>query len=119
VFFVLSKTIGFLLVPTNLLIATSVVLLAIASFSPLGNALLWPLENRFPAWDPVRGSPDGIVVLGGAISAEIAGTRGTLGLSRRARVKRSFVPDGGVQRPELMDDFIFLFWRLILLSPII
>jgi uncharacterized SAM-binding protein YcdF (DUF218 family) len=106
VFFVLSKTIGFLLVPTNLfialgllgallcltrlakfgarLMATSVVLLAIASFSPLGNALLWPLENRFPAWDPARGSPDGIVVLGGAISAEIAGTRGTLGLNEAA-----------------------------------
>jgi uncharacterized SAM-binding protein YcdF (DUF218 family) len=62
----------------------SVVLLAIAGFSPLGNALLWPLENRFPAWDPARGSPDGIVVLGGAISAEVARTRGTLALSEAA-----------------------------------
>jgi len=106
VFFILSKTIGFLLVPTNLLIAlgllgallyctrlarfgawimaTSIVLLAIAGFSPLGNALLWPLENRFPAWDPARGPPDGIVVLGGAISPEIAGSRGTLGLNEAA-----------------------------------
>lgn len=105
-FFVLSKTIGFLLVPSNLLIAlgllgallyctrparfgarlmvTSVVFLAISGFSPVGNALLWQLENRFPAWDPARGSPDGIVVLGGTISADIATTRGTLGLNEAA-----------------------------------
>jgi uncharacterized SAM-binding protein YcdF (DUF218 family) len=63
----------------------SVVLLAIAGFSPLGNALLWPLENRFPAWDPARGgSPDGIIVLGGTISAEMVRTRGTLGLTEAA-----------------------------------
>jgi uncharacterized SAM-binding protein YcdF (DUF218 family) len=107
VFFVLSKTIGFLLVPTNLIIAlgllgallyctriarlgarlmlASIILLAIAGFSPLGNALLWPLENRFPAWNPARGgSPDGIIVLGGTISAEIVRTRGTLGLDEAA-----------------------------------
>ena len=106
-FFVLSKTIGFLLVPTNLLIAlgllgallyctrharlggwlmgTSIVLIAVAGFSPLGNALLWQLENRFPAWDPARGGyPDGIIVLGGTVSAELAKTRGTLGLNATA-----------------------------------
>ncbi len=27
------------------------------------------LESRFPPWDPARGAPDGIVVLGGAIIA--------------------------------------------------
>ena len=26
------------------------------------------LENRFPVWDPARGAPDGIIVLGGAIN---------------------------------------------------
>jgi uncharacterized SAM-binding protein YcdF (DUF218 family) len=62
----------------------SVVLLAIAGFSPLGNALLWPLENRFPAWDPAHGSPDGIIVLGGTVSAELVRTRGTLGLDAAA-----------------------------------
>ena len=105
-FFVLSKMIGFIIVPTNLLITlgllggllcctrlarlgtrlivTSVLLLAIAGFFPLGNALLRPLENRFPAWDPAHGSPDGIVVLGGTISAEIARVRGTIGLDEAA-----------------------------------
>lgn len=89
-FFILANTIGFLALPSNLLIVvalvgaalmatrlsgagravcvTAVILLAIAGFSPLGNILLLPLEERFPPWDENRGAPDGIVVLGGAIS---------------------------------------------------
>ena len=69
-FFVLSKTVGIMLLPTNLLIGiglfgaillatrfarfgrklliTSILLLAICGFSPLGNWLLYPLEQRFP-----------------------------------------------------------------------
>ncbi len=35
------------------LIVTSVVLIALVGFSPLGNALILPLEQRFPPWDPV------------------------------------------------------------------
>ena len=91
-FFVLSKTIGIMLMPTNfliglgllgaLLLATrfaslgrklliaSIALLAICGFSPLGNWLLYPLEQRFPPWDAARGAPDGIVVLGGSIDAD-------------------------------------------------
>jgi uncharacterized SAM-binding protein YcdF (DUF218 family) len=91
-FFVLSKTIGIMLLPANLLIGiglfgaillvsrwatlgrkllvTSVVLLSICAFSPLGNWLLYPLESRFPPWNAARGAPDGIVVLGGAIAPE-------------------------------------------------
>lgn len=93
-FFVLSKTIGLMLLPTNfligaglvgvLLLATrlarlgrrlmiaSIVLLAILGFSPLGNWLLYPLEARFPAWDAARGAPDGIVVLGGALDPDLS-----------------------------------------------
>ena len=77
-FFVLSKTLGIMLLPTNFLIGVglvgvillatrfarlgrnlavaSVVLLAICGFSPLGNWLLYPLEQRFPAWDAARGA---------------------------------------------------------------
>jgi uncharacterized SAM-binding protein YcdF (DUF218 family) len=91
-FFVLSKTIGIMALPTNfliglgglgaLLLATrfaslgrklliaAIVLLAICGFSPLGNWLLYPLEQRFPPWDAARGAPDGIVVLGGSIDAD-------------------------------------------------
>lgn len=94
-FFILSKTVGVLLLPTNFLIMlalagallsltrfaraglrmmiAAIVLLAIAAFSPLGNLLLYPLESRFPAWDAAQsGPPDGIVVLGGPIDADLS-----------------------------------------------
>ena len=72
-FFALSKTLGVMLLPTNLLIGigiaglillftrfarlgrklliASIVLLAICGFSPLGSLMLYPLEARFPPWD--------------------------------------------------------------------
>jgi uncharacterized SAM-binding protein YcdF (DUF218 family) len=97
-FFVLSKTLGPMLLPTNLLIgvglcgaillttrwaslgrklmAAAVVLLAICGFSPLGKLLLYPLESRFPPWDAARGGPDGIVVLGGSIDADLSAAHG-------------------------------------------
>jgi uncharacterized SAM-binding protein YcdF (DUF218 family) len=98
-FFVLSKTLGVMLLPTNFLmvlgligvfllvsrfaalgrtlLVVSVVLLAVCGFSPLGNILLYPLEQRFPPWDPAQGAPDGIVVLGGPIDADISVARDT------------------------------------------
>ncbi len=98
-FFVLSKTLGIVLLPINLMIGIglvgavllltrfatlgrrlmvlSLVLLAICAFSPLGNALLHPLESRFPAWDASRGAPDGIIVLGGSIDADQSVAHGT------------------------------------------
>jgi uncharacterized SAM-binding protein YcdF (DUF218 family) len=93
-FFVLSKTLGVMLLPTNFLIGlgligaillatrfaragrrlvvTALVLLAISAFSPLGKFLLYPLEQRFPPWDPGQGAPDGIIVLGGSIDADLS-----------------------------------------------
>jgi uncharacterized SAM-binding protein YcdF (DUF218 family) len=96
VFFFLSKTLGLMLLPTNFLISAgvlgailsalvsigrrlliaSVVLLAICGYSPLGNWLLYPLEQRFPPWDAARGEPDGIIVLGGSIETEVSAARG-------------------------------------------
>jgi uncharacterized SAM-binding protein YcdF (DUF218 family) len=97
-FFVLSKTLGVMLLPTNFLIGVglfgaillatrftslgrklliaSVVLLAICGFSPLGKLVLYPLESRFPSWDAARGAPDGIVVLGGSIDADLSAAHG-------------------------------------------
>ena len=97
-FFALSKTLGIMLLPTNFLIVVglvgaillatrwaslgrklmlaSIVLLAICGFSPLGNWLLYPLEQRFPPWDAARGAPDGIVVLGGPIDADLSAAHG-------------------------------------------
>jgi uncharacterized SAM-binding protein YcdF (DUF218 family) len=93
-FFVISKTIGVMLLPINFLIGigllgavllatraawlgrrllvASVVLLALCGFSPLGNLLLFPLEQRFPPWDAARGAPDGIIVLGGPVDPDLS-----------------------------------------------
>jgi uncharacterized SAM-binding protein YcdF (DUF218 family) len=106
VFFVLSKTIGFLAAPSNVLIVAglvglgliwtrfrraghvlvvaSIVLLAVAGFSPLGNWLLLPLEQRFPPWDPSHGAPSGIVILGGAIAPEVSAARDAVALEDAA-----------------------------------
>jgi uncharacterized SAM-binding protein YcdF (DUF218 family) len=105
-FFVLSKTLGITLLPTNFLIGigvlgalllitrfarlgrklviASLVLLAICGFSPIGNWLLYPLETRFPPWDASRGAPDGIVVLGGAIDPDVSAAQGTAAFSGSA-----------------------------------
>jgi uncharacterized SAM-binding protein YcdF (DUF218 family) len=93
-FFALSKTLGVMALPTNFLIGlgilgvllcatrwarlgrglaiTAIVLLAIFGFSPLGNLLLYPLESRFPPWTAALGAPDGIIVLGGPIDADLS-----------------------------------------------
>jgi uncharacterized SAM-binding protein YcdF (DUF218 family) len=105
-FFVLSKILGFFASPSNILIALglvgaaltctrfvrvgvrlatlSLVLLAIFGLSPAGNVLILPLEERFPPWDPSRGAPDGIVVLGGAISPDVSGARNDVALNEAA-----------------------------------
>ena len=79
-FFVLSKTVGIILMPTNLLVLLGILgalllatrfaslgrklliacmlMLAICGFLPLGNFLMYPLEHRFPPWDPSRMSEE-------------------------------------------------------------
>jgi uncharacterized SAM-binding protein YcdF (DUF218 family) len=105
-FFVLSKTLGIMLLPANFLIGVgllgaillatrfaslgrrflvaSVVLLAICGFSPLGNLVLYPLETRFPPWDAAQGAPDGIVVLGGSIDADLSAAHDTAAFTSAA-----------------------------------
>ena len=48
---------------------------------PLGLALLRPLEDRFPALDPAKLNPTGIIVLGGGVDETLSKARGTLELS--------------------------------------
>jgi uncharacterized SAM-binding protein YcdF (DUF218 family) len=89
-FFALSKLLGFFAQPSNMLITValfgvivtqtrfsrggqrilvgSILVLAACGFSPIGNLMLRPLEQRFPPWDGEHGAPDGIIVLGGVIS---------------------------------------------------
>src|SRR5580700_5526483 len=59
------------------LLVAAVVLLAICGFSPLGDWMLYPLEQRFPPWDAARGAPNGIVVLGASIDADLSVAHGT------------------------------------------
>jgi len=105
-FFAASKILGFFTLPSNVLMAigliglillctrltrlaswlivTSLVLIAVAGLSPLGNALILPLEQRFPPWDASHGPPDGIVVLGGAVSPDVSAARGAVALDEGA-----------------------------------
>jgi uncharacterized SAM-binding protein YcdF (DUF218 family) len=93
-FFFLSKTIAYLLLPSNLLIiaglvglalmatrsrragvrtaVASLLLLLAIGILPVGYLLTHALESRFPPWDAVHGAPDGIVVLGGAIDPDVS-----------------------------------------------
>jgi uncharacterized SAM-binding protein YcdF (DUF218 family) len=105
-FFVLSKTASLLLVPSNLLLIiglaglallltrwrrlgrrlalTSLTLFLALGLLPVGAALNHIIENRFPVWDPSRGTPDGIVVIGGAINPRLSRARGQVALSDAA-----------------------------------
>jgi uncharacterized SAM-binding protein YcdF (DUF218 family) len=98
-FFILSKIAAIFLWPSNLLIIltlagavllptrfrragarmtiTGAILLALAAFLPIGNLLIHVLEDRFPPWDAARGTPDGVVVLGGAISPALSRQSGS------------------------------------------
>ena len=105
-FFVLSKVFGFFAIPSNLIASIGIfgllllptrfaragrrlalaalVLLAILGLSPIGNALMIPLENRFPRWDAAGGAPTGVVVLGGALSPHVSAARKDVALNEAA-----------------------------------
>lgn len=98
-FFVLSKTLAIVLLPSNLLILLAVAgvvlmltrwrrvglrltvaaltIVVAVSLLPVGSFLIHTLEQRFPRWDPARGAPDGIVVLGGGLSPSLSHAHGT------------------------------------------
>lgn len=81
-FVIILGAIGVLLCLTPLarlgraLAALAIMLIAIAGFSPLGAALLRPLEDRFPPPPADMPAPTGIIVLGGAIDPEVTLSRG-------------------------------------------
>jgi uncharacterized SAM-binding protein YcdF (DUF218 family) len=106
VYFWVSKFLGFFAILSNFLIlmgllgallagtrfwraglrlaVVSLLLLAVFGFSPAGNLLIAPLEDRFPPWDAGRQSPDGIVVLGGAVTPEVSHARNDIALNEAA-----------------------------------
>ena len=105
-FFLLAKILGFFALPSNLFISfgligialmatryagagrklalASLLLIAFTGYSPLGNALILPLEERFPPWDASRGAPTGIISLGGAIDTVVSPPRGEVALNEAA-----------------------------------
>jgi uncharacterized SAM-binding protein YcdF (DUF218 family) len=96
-FFILANTLGRLSVPSHALALAALigglllltrfrragrriligclVVLVVVGIWPVGGALLFVLENRFPAWTE-SGPPDGIVVLGGPIPVRASLLRG-------------------------------------------
>ena len=102
-FFILSKTLALFTLPSSLLIVLAIagtVLLfmrfarigrtflvismlgfVVFGFSPLGKALFWMLENRFPAWNATSGAPTGFIILGGSVDPAISAAHGEVAIT--------------------------------------
>ena len=105
-FFILSKTLGLLTVPSDVitilfaagllllltrfaragrrLLLACLVLTAILGVLPIGKLMTLIIEERFPPWVASGKPPDGIVVLGGAIEPETSAVHGTVALNDTA-----------------------------------
>lgn len=66
------------------ILLTGIAALVLLGYSPLGNLLLLPLSERFPAWQSGGRTPDGIIVLGGAIDSDITEVRHSLEMDSSA-----------------------------------
>jgi uncharacterized SAM-binding protein YcdF (DUF218 family) len=104
-FFILSKTVGVLTAPSNVitlfmliglvllftrwvrlgqrLLIVCVAVFLVVGAMPVGTALIAALENRFPAWVETA-PPDGIIILGGPVRIGVSRARGTVELDRSA-----------------------------------
>lgn len=102
-FYFVSKIVWFFLTPSNALVtlvllglflmrtkraalggrlaAVGGVGLLVAGISPLGNALILPLEERFPTYSDTGEPIAGFVVLGGTYDTEVTNERGQLALN--------------------------------------
>jgi len=105
-FFVLAKTVGFFSAPSNVLMTLgliglvlmatrfvragrrlaviAVIGLAVCGLTPFGNAIILPLEQRFPPYDAARGAPTGIISLGGALDTVVSPVRDEVALNEAA-----------------------------------
>ena len=105
-FFLVSKIAGFFALPSNIVAAlcvlgavllvtrfrhagSRILLIGVAAllalgYSPFANVLLLPLSERFPAWKSDGRTPDGIIVLGGAIDSDTSLARNSLEMDSSA-----------------------------------
>jgi uncharacterized SAM-binding protein YcdF (DUF218 family) len=96
-FFTLSKTLSLIAVPSDFLVVMAIfgivlwrtrwrrfglrlavvamTVMVVIGILPVGNLLVMSLESRFPRWAP-SGTPDGIIVLGGAVDPDVSVERG-------------------------------------------
>jgi uncharacterized SAM-binding protein YcdF (DUF218 family) len=75
------------------LMGLSLLCIAVLGFTPVGNLILAPLENRFPPANLNAGAElKGIIVLGGAIETHISTQRGQPALTEAAE-RMTVVPD--------------------------
>ncbi|MFN0263878.1 YdcF family protein [Tepidamorphus sp. 3E244] len=87
---VIGLVIGFVLMLAGMrrfgrvLVGLAVVGFLVAGFSPLANALLQPLEDRFARVEPASGEVAGIVLLGGGLETIVTTTRGVPALNEAA-----------------------------------
>jgi uncharacterized SAM-binding protein YcdF (DUF218 family) len=103
VFYYASKIVWFFLTPSNALVVLALVgllllrtrfrragvrtiaisagILLVAGLSPLGNALILPLEERFPTFVDDGGPVAGIVVIGGTFDTEATNVHGQMALN--------------------------------------
>jgi len=101
-FFMLSKVLAFLVVPSNIMLSIGIaglvlmltrfrragvqlvvaclLLVLIVGVSPIGTAMIAALENRFPPWKDDGRPVDGIIVLGGMINPRLTVARGSLSI---------------------------------------
>lgn len=105
-FFIASKLLTLLTIPSNLLfvialagvallltrlrklgqrmLVASVLVMAALWLLPVGVALTLPLEMRFPPWTPAQGAPTGMIVLGGVINPPVSLAHGQIALDGSA-----------------------------------
>jgi uncharacterized SAM-binding protein YcdF (DUF218 family) len=102
-FYYVSKVVWFFLTPSNLLVTLAIAGLLlvwrgqakwghrlatigvggllVAGLSPVGNMLILPLEERYPAWTDNGMPVTGIVVLGGTFDSEVTNSRRQMALN--------------------------------------